>query len=53
MSIDEQVYEAKQRMRWFIDGYFIHCITSSMWNNLSTERIVELYNVEMDFFKLK
>lgn len=53
MSIDEQLYEANQRMKWFIDGYFIHCIPSYMWSKLTTERIVELYNVEMDYFRPK
>jgi hypothetical protein len=53
MSFDEQLYEAKQRMRWFINGYFIHCIPANMWNRLTTERIVELYNVEMDYFRPK
>ena len=53
MSVDEQLYEAKQRMRWFINGYFIHCIPSSMWSILTTERIVELYNVEMEYFRPK
>ncbi len=53
LSVDEQVYEAIQRMKWFIDGYFIHCIPSEMWSSIPTERIVKLYNVEMDFFKLK
>jgi hypothetical protein len=53
MTIEEQLYEAKKRMGWFIDGYFIHCIPSSMWSIISTERIVELYNVEMEYFRPK
>jgi len=53
MSIDEQLYEANQRMKWFINGYFIHCIPSHMWFNLKTERIVELYNVDMEYFRPK
>ena len=53
MSIDEQLYEANQRMKWFIDGYLIHCIPSYMWSKLTTERIVELYNVEMDYSRPK
>lgn len=53
MSIEEMIYEANQRMKWFIDGYFIHCIPAYMWANIPTERIVELYNVEEEYFKLK
>ncbi len=43
-------YEAKKRLEWFIDGYFIHCLGSS-FANLTTERICELYNVELDYFR--
>ena len=53
MTIDEQIYEATQRIKWFIDGYFIHCIPASMWSSVTTERIVELYNVEMEYFRPK
>jgi tRNA(Glu) U13 pseudouridine synthase TruD len=50
-EIDRKVYEAQKRIEWFINGYFIHCIPSIMWNSLTTERIVELYNVDMNFFR--
>jgi len=53
MTIYEEFYEASKRMEWFINGYFIHCIPSSMWSTLTTERIVELYNVEMEYFRPK
>ena len=53
MSIEEMLYEANQRMKWFIDGYNIHCIPACLWANLTTERIVELYNVEMEYFRPK
>ena len=43
-------YEAKQRLKWFIDGYFIHYL-GSLFSKMSTERICELYNVEMSYFK--
>ena len=43
-------YEAKQRLKWFIDGYFIHCL-GSLFSKMSTERICELYNVEMSYFR--
>ena len=53
MTIDEQIYEANKRMEWFIDGYFIHGIPSSMWSKIPTRRIVMLYNVEMEYFRPK
>ena len=53
MTIEEQLYEVKKRMEWFIDGYFIHCIPSSMWSRLTTESIVVLYNIEMEYFRPK
>lgn len=46
----EVEYEARQRLKWFIEGYFIHCLGSS-FKNISTERICELYNVEPNYFK--
>ena len=53
MIIDEKIYELNQRIKWFIDGYFIHCIPFNMWSKLTTESIVELYNVEMEYFRPK
>ena len=43
-------YEAKQRLKWLIEGYFIHCL-GSLGSKMSTERICELYNVEMSYFR--
>ena len=43
-------YEIRQRMKWFLDGYFTHNIGGNM-STTSTERICELYNVDMSFFR--
>ena len=43
-------FEAKQRLKWFIDGYFIHNL-GSLFSKISTERICELYNVELSYFR--
>lgn len=43
-------FEAKRRLEWFIYGYFIHCL-GSLFSKISTERICELYNVELSYFR--
>jgi hypothetical protein len=53
MNLDEIIYEAQQRLRWFIYGIGIHGLTPELFSKMSTERIVELYNIEMSFFKPK
>jgi len=50
MNIDELIYESQQRLNWFIDGIGLHGLTPELFSKLSTERIVELYNVEMSYF---
>ena len=43
-------YEGKQRLKWFIDGYFIHSL-GSLFSKISTERICEIYNIDLDYFR--
>jgi len=43
-------YEAIQRLKWFIDGYYINNL-GSLFTKLTTERICELYNVELKYFR--
>ena len=50
-TIDKKIHEATKRLEWFINGRFIHCLPPSMWANITTERIVELYNVELEYFR--
>ncbi len=49
-EIDKLEYEALKRLEFLIDGYFIHCL-GEFYSKLSTERICELYNVKMKYFK--
>lgn len=50
-DVDAAVFEAQQRMNWYIDGKNIHCLTPKLFLGMSTERICELYNVDMEFFR--
>ena len=50
-KLDAIIYESRQRIIWFIGGIGIHGISAELLANLSTERIVELYNIEMSFFR--
>ena len=49
-KIDKLEYEAKQRLKWFINGYLNHYL-GRMFYKMSTERICELYNVELEYFR--
>ena len=51
MNIDNLIYESRQSLEWFIDGIGIHGLSPELFSKLSTERIVELYNVEMSYFR--
>ena len=48
--LDKMEYEAIQRLKWFIDGYYINNL-GSLFTKLTTERICELYNVELKYFR--
>lgn len=47
---DKAEYEAKKRLEWFINGYEQHNLGNN-FKNISTERICELYNVELKYFR--
>lgn len=47
---DKIEYEALKRLEFLVNGYFIHCL-GSQFSKLSTERICELYNVKMNYFR--
>jgi hypothetical protein len=49
--MEEIIYESKQRITWYIRGIGQHGLTPQLFSGLSTERIVELYNVEMSYFR--
>lgn len=55
--IDIQEYigkldELKKKFEWFINGMFIHCLPIRHVG-IPSERICELYNVDISFFKPK
>ena len=50
-QVEAKIYEAKQKGNWFIDGIGIHGLTPKLFSGLSTERLCELYNVELSYFK--
>lgn len=52
-DVEAALYEARQRCFWFINGYFQHGLTSELFSKMSTERICEIYNVDMEYFKIK
>lgn len=49
-EINMTEFEAKQRLRFLIDGYFIHCL-GDLFSKISTERLCEIYNVELNYFR--
>lgn len=51
-DLESQIYEARQRCNWFIDGYFKHGLTPELFSKMSTESICEIYNVEIDYFRI-
>lgn len=51
--INSMIYESVKRFQWFYQGYGIHCLPLDLFMGCPTERIVELYNVNMDFFRLE
>lgn len=50
-SLEAWAYELKQRIKWWCDGINIHCLSLDVFWKTPTERICELYNVDLSFFK--
>ena len=50
-EFEKRFYEAQQRINWWTNGIGVHCIPSKLFMNMPTERIVELYNVDMVYFR--
>ena len=44
------IFEAQQRVKWYISGIGLHGLTPDLFFNLSTDRLCELYNIELEFF---
>ena len=49
-ELDKIEYEAEQRLKWFIDNYFIHCL-DELFSRTSTEDICRIYNVKIQYFR--
>ncbi len=49
--IDEELYELKQRLEWFINGIGIHCISWDLFHVMTADNICRLYNVDPSYFK--
>lgn len=47
----DETYESLQRVRWFVRGIGIHGLSPELFAKIPTERLCELYNVEMGYFK--
>jgi len=50
-DLEESLYEAKMRCEWFINGYGLHGLTAEEFKYLSTNRLCELYNIDISYFK--
>lgn len=50
-EIDKIIYEYTKRIEWFIGGIGIHGLTPELFSKISTERLCELYNVELSYFR--
>jgi hypothetical protein len=49
----DEAYEAYQRVKWFIYGIDIHGLSPELFAKIPTERLCELYNVELTYFRRK
>lgn len=49
-TIEQMIFETERRIQWYIDGIGIHCLSPELFLGLTTKRITELYNVEMNYF---
>lgn len=52
-NLDDALFEAQQRCNWFIDGMNKTGLTVEIFKNISTERLCELYNIDINYFKIK
>ena len=52
-QMEDMIYETQKRIEWYIQGIGIHGLTPQLMKGLSTERICEIYNIELEYFKPK
>lgn len=50
-DFEDMFYSISQRMKWFINGIGIHGLTWHLFDCMSNERLCELYNMDMNYFK--
>jgi hypothetical protein len=51
--MEDMIYETQKRIEWYIQGIGIHGLTPQLMKGLSTERICEIYNIELEYFRPK
>jgi hypothetical protein len=51
--MEKMFYETQKRVEWYIRGIGIHGLTPRLMSSLSTERICEIYNIELEYFRPK
>lgn len=52
-DIEQMFYESEKRLDWFINGIHRHCLSAKVFSKISTERLCEIYNVELEYFGIK
>ncbi len=50
--MDAKFYEAEKRIKWWISGIGKHGLSAELFYSISTERLCELYNIEINYFNL-
>jgi hypothetical protein len=50
-KLENLIYETEQRVRWYVSGIGQHGLTPDQMFNLTTDRLCEVYNVDVKFFK--
>ena len=47
---DRDLFEARQRMNWFLQGYRIHNL-GRLFSKMTTEEICKQFNIKLNYFK--
>ena len=50
-DLEKEIYEARQRCLWFIEGFHLHGLDHKLFSSISTETICEIYNVDISYFR--
>lgn len=51
--VESRIYEATQKIKWLVDGYFINCVLPFTKGKfyIPTDWIIKHYNVNQNYFK--